>query len=206
MRVLMRLAIYSLLLAMAASLVGCAPPYGSYISANTGGYKEEKLDDITWRVSYYGNSNTSGDMVWYYWLYRCAELTKAQGYTYFALSKDKKPAEKTSQRQGDSVTYVGWQPADDGSDGLMRVGGHGGGGVYYVPHYTYTTVTTWHSAGIVTLYRTAPAFGSVGAMDAQIVIDQLGEYVKTSGKAKPPTRDAVFDAAYVKLGTGRSPI
>lgn len=68
-------------------LAGCATPYQS--KGLTGGFTDTKIDDVTWRVRFDGNGYAKQEMVWNYWIYRCAELTLAQGYAGMAIETKK---------------------------------------------------------------------------------------------------------------------
>lgn len=158
-------------------LAGCASPYGP--SGMTGGFNEEKLADNRYRVSYFGNGYTGEDMVVKYWLYRCAELTQQNGFTYFALlaplvGYDLAPAERARLLAGGGP--------------MMQV--RSAPTYVYVP--TYTTVRTWSKTGEILMLRekTAPT-----TLHARTVLDMLQKYVQTQGKEDGPSRRDVIDAA-----------
>lgn len=65
------------------ALAGCMAAYQP--DGMGGGYTDEKLDEDTYLVSFRGNGYTPEGAVLKYFLYRCAELTLAQGYAYFEL-------------------------------------------------------------------------------------------------------------------------
>ena len=60
---------------LAFSVSGCATGYGA--RDLTGGYTDERIDDSHHVVRFNGNGYASADRVWYFWIYRCAEPTKA---------------------------------------------------------------------------------------------------------------------------------
>lgn len=57
------------------------------------GYSEQKLEVNRYRISFDGNSYTDRATVQNYVLYRCAELTLAQGYDYFKVATQSAEAE-----------------------------------------------------------------------------------------------------------------
>ena len=56
-----------------ASLASCATGYQA--NGITGGYTEKKITDSAYVVSFGGNGFATKDRVYYFWMYRCAELT-----------------------------------------------------------------------------------------------------------------------------------
>ena len=171
-----------------AWLAGCASPYGP--NAGRGGYKEEKLADNRYRVSFQGNGNTGEDMVVKYWLYRCAELTKENGFSHFALlasgsrgAIDVPPA-AYDVTPGERARLLGE------NSGMVPV--RSAPTYIYVPTYTTRTVTTWSKTGEILMFRERLA---PGMLHAQTVLDMLKKYVETQGKEQGPSRRDVIDAA-----------
>jgi hypothetical protein len=78
----------AVLFAMAILTTGCATGYGP--KGMSGGYEDKQIDGNTYRVSFFGNGHTSGNTVWNYWIYRCAELTREKGFELFSLISEKK--------------------------------------------------------------------------------------------------------------------
>lgn len=66
-----------------AILLGCATPYKKL--GKRGGYKDEKINDHVYRVSFIGNTRTSDDVVYKYFLRRCAELTLENNFSFFII-------------------------------------------------------------------------------------------------------------------------
>jgi hypothetical protein len=183
---------------LSALVAGCASPYGQ----NTlfGGYKSEKLDASHWRVQYDGNGHTPREQVWAYWIYRCAEVTRQNGYSYFAML----PSEWTpppAPPAAASAVHAAWQPAPRGAwqarSAVWRIGddpgrvqarSSGGGYTYmYIPGST-VTVTTWHTKGVVAMFNAPVAPDTLLVMSAQSVLDDLGPYVQGTDK-HPLDRD-----------------
>ena len=176
----------ALALGAAALLAACATGYGP--KTLTGGYTDEKLDDTHYRVKFDGNGNATQDRVWSFWIYRCAELTKQQGFTHFALQR---PGEPLGQAPGRppmvSAVYRG-----DGSSGMIKTKG---GGYKYVPMYIPSApITTWHTDAVVAMYR-EPLPEYVVVLRAQTVLDQLEPYVRSNGATQPVTRKELYQRA-----------
>lgn len=89
-------------IAIATIAGGCATAYQS--SGFTGGYKDAKLDENTYRVSFQGNGMTSRETVEIYGLYRCAELTVERGFDYF-ISIDGADGSTVTAGGGFAVTH-----------------------------------------------------------------------------------------------------
>ncbi len=173
---------------IAAGLAGCASPYGE----NTlfGGYTSDKIDASHWLVKYDGNGHTAREQVWAYWIYRCAEVTKQNGYGYFAmLPADWKPsmapppaaanaapaAWRAAQRDGVRARNAVWRIGDD--PGRVQVRSGGGYVVTVVPGYAYTS-TSWHTKGVVAMFNAPATRDATLVLSAQSVLDDLGPYVK----------------------------
>jgi hypothetical protein len=62
----------------------CTTPYQS--DGWTGGYKDEKLGDNQWRVSFLGNANRDAAFTWNAAMYRAAEIAQREGYRYFQVT------------------------------------------------------------------------------------------------------------------------
>ncbi len=77
--------------ASAALLSACATPtpYGPATAnyAHAPGYKDQRLEDNRYRLTFSGNDLTSRETVENYMLYRAAELTLDAGYDWFEIVK-----------------------------------------------------------------------------------------------------------------------
>lgn len=177
-----RLTVAAMLLA-GTILAGCATPYTR--NGLTGGYTEKRVDDSTYEVTFSGNGYTGKDMVWYYWIYRCAELTKEKGYDSFALAQNQ-PGKQSSL----PVTAA----AADGAEPLQLRPTTGAPIYYYVPG---GTITTYRARGVIHMYKGTPPATVRFALMAQPVLDTLKSYVTTGGKVVPPRREDVIAKALV---------
>lgn len=178
-----------LLVVVACALQGCATGYGK--RGMTGGYSEYRIDDSHYEVRFDGNGYASSDRVWYFWIFRCAQLTASRGYTYFTVTPDSRPT-GSSYDVDDGVRL---QPAvltdRDGARAIPV-----GGGFIYIPG---GTVTTWHSGGVVAMYNDhLPEDRPF--LKASAVIGQLTGYVQSNGKATVPPRKTLLRAAAFMVG------
>ncbi|MDA8523399.1 CC0125/CC1285 family lipoprotein [Acidovorax sp. NCPPB 4044] len=184
----MRISTLAAVMAAALLLTACVTPYAR--KGWTGGYTDEKIDENHYRVRFDGNGHTSSDRVWYLWLYRCAELTKEKGYTHFTV---RKPGEPLASGPAAGPGAYERQPAahaDAGQEPPRLVKTKGGGAPIFIYSPGYT-VTTWHNDAVVALFR-EPLPEAVLLLNAQAVLDQLGPYVQSDGKAAPLARDEVL--------------
>jgi hypothetical protein len=179
----------AVLVVLALALGGCASPYGPQGIA--GGFQEDKLAANVYRVAYNGNGYTSEEQVVSYWLYRCAELTLQNGYSYFGMVPEgSRPVSMRDESAGSKRMAV-FRPGDN-EPRMQNVA------YVYVPSFTTTTVRTWHKQGTIAMYHSR--LGSVipeqaNALHARTVVDKLGEYVKSGAKIPAPPRQEVIDAA-----------
>jgi hypothetical protein len=85
----------------------CGPT--KYLRANNEaslGYFEMPIDSATYMVSFHGNGATPVTMTERYSLYRCAELTREQGYDYFSIGESKSSANTISSSMQNSSTSI----------------------------------------------------------------------------------------------------
>lgn len=172
---------------VAVLTTSCATHYGP----NTlfGGYKETRIDDTRFRVKFDGNGYASQERVWSFWIYRCAELTKQNGYAYFGLERP--PAQTSSISGAGPIRNAAYQPGD--GPRFVKTAG----GVSYVPIYIPGgRVTTWHTDAVLVMFKDPPADGTP-VLRAQSVLNDLAPYVKSNGATVPMSRDEVLSHAAV---------
>jgi len=180
-------------------LFGCATAYQQ--RGITGGYSETKVDDSHYIVYFDGNGKTSKDRVWYFWIYRCAQLTQEKGYTYFSLAPVQASMNKTAFDPDESGHAYPAVLIGDANGHVIDVHGGGGGGGHfvYVPGGGGGYIVSWHSKALVAMYdNNVPPKTFV--VRAQTVLDALGDYIRTNGSSTPPdhatmTNDATFALA-----------
>jgi len=199
----------SLPVLLVVGLLSCATPYTSH--SVLGGFSEERISDTRYRVRFDGNGFATKDRVWYFWIYRCAELTKQKGFTYFTYDTTTGSSRSHFNGSSDQDRYGGaaYQPAggrnvrNHAQPALYRPGGAGplvrakGGGGYTYYYYT-TQTTTWHSNAIVTMMNEIPIKTVV--LEAQSILDDVGPYVFSNGDLPPVPRETLFNNASCILG------
>jgi hypothetical protein len=159
---------------LAMLLAGCMTAYQPH--GVTGGYKDEKIDADTYRVSFFGNGNTHREAVLKYFLYRCAELTLQNGYQYFELFAAQKP-----------VAEGPYQTVADVKEPPIIVA------------QTYT-ITTWSASGIVRMHKEVGMLGdSEWLFSAREVTGMLGSEVQSGN----PDRNM---PAKLRRVTGKFPV
>ncbi|NVM89946.1 hypothetical protein FHT32_003603 [Variovorax sp. SG517] len=173
-------------------LAGCTTPYGPRGLA--GGYVDTRIADDTYLVEFHGNGKTSGDMVWRYWIYRCAELTRQRGYSLFALASKNAAAVPPA---GGALKLMSLEPDESDSPPLpspFKGGGGGGTHTVYVPSYSGGggTITTWHSSATIRMFRDVSEAGAAYALRADAVITLLKPYVLSQGRSDAPSREELI--------------
>ncbi|SET66624.1 CC0125/CC1285 family lipoprotein [Thalassotalea agarivorans] len=133
----------------------------------TGGYAEEKIDDNSYIVSFYGNGNTSSQQVWNMWIYRCAELTLANGYEFFELNSTTKYAYLENSEGLHPVTFDMLPQQQDYVAQLLKPA-----------TVIVTTTTTYSSTALVNMYSLPLPEEARIVLDAKTIIDALSVYVK----------------------------
>ncbi len=160
MRVGRRTLLIGVLLAFA--LGGCVTAYQP--AGMTGGYKDEKLADDTYRVSFGGNGYTSRLVVLKYFLYRCAELTLQHGYAYFKLYSARRVSLGSPVLASPFVRTAYRAPT-----------------VIYIPG---ARVTTYSATGVIRMYPKDIMIVGPDLFDARDVVATLGAEVR-SGNSNP---------------------
>jgi hypothetical protein len=156
--------------ALTGGLAACetATPYQALNpqNAGAGGYRDTKLDNSHWRVSFEGNSLTSRETVERYLLYRAAELTASQGFDWF--QEVRQNTDKQTDVFVDSFGY-GWSP-------YWRFYGYGGWGGWGAwgggPGYV-STYNRYEVSSVVMMGR-GPKPDVGGTLDAREVLMNLG--------------------------------
>lgn len=168
-----------------ASLSSCATAYQA--GGLTGGYTEKKITDSAYVVSFGGNGFATKDRIYYFWTYRCAELTLEKGYSLFSI----RPNQSTGLNPPASFVRPAVYYPQEGP-ALIKTGASipifvpaGGGSA----HWTYS--------GTVLMYKKPLPEELLFAVDAQTVVATLKPYVDSSGSAPAPSRSELFRQAYI---------
>lgn len=164
-----------LVLAALLALGGCAAkgptPYGPKFGAF--GYSDDRRDDGTIEVSFTGNSETSRTTVEGFALYRAAQVTRAAGFTHFAIMKRK------FRHRLDSL--YDRQPAPGI---IMRESSHQYGGLPDGERHDSSTEIRrdWMTSTLVIRpYSGAPPAGALHLEDADAVMRRLAPLFKKTG-------------------------
>lgn len=175
--------------AATASLVACVTPYQPH--GATGGYTDREIDDQTLHVEFSGNGYTSRDMVHKYFMYRCAELTQQHGFKYFVIIP---PA--LSGAISPTSTLVASKGFDHGMMRKVHASApiiiySGGGGA--VRHFSDSSdIRMFNDDAVMTI--------KIAGWDAAEVIDQIGPFVRSSGKTPADLPMAwVFEPGHPKV-------
>jgi hypothetical protein len=163
------------------TLIGCATSYGP--EQITGGFKQEQLKPDRWRVTFAANGYTTRETAQTYWLYRCAELTREQGYDAFVI-----------------VTPIGltsFEPAPDGKPHLVLTHGGGGGTVVFVPVYggAYSQAPKPLLTGEIQMMKQPFSAAPPKSFDADKLIEALKPVVtgaKCDGNVCPHRHDYLY--------------
>lgn len=176
-------------------LMGCTTPYGP--KGLAGGYVDTRIADDTYLVEFHGNGKTSGDMVWRYWIYRCAELTQQRGYALFALV----PKKTAAVPPAGGLALMSFEPGEDDDappvPSLFKGGGGGGSGgtrSVYVPGYYGGggTITTWHSSATIRMFHSESEAGAADVLRASAVVTILKPYIVSQGRGDAPSREELI--------------
>lgn len=177
-----------------ASLASCATGYQA--NGITGGYTEKKITDSAYVVSFGGNGFATKDRVYYFWMYRCAELTLEKGYSLFSIRLNQSTGlNSPAGSVRPAVYYPGDGPALLKTSSVPIFVPGGGASAH------------WTFSGTVLMYKNPLPPELLWAVSAQAVIDALKPYVASNGSAPAPTRSELFKQAYIahariSVGTG----
>ena len=169
-----------------ASLTSCATGYQA--SGITGGYTEKKISDSAYMVSFGGNGFASKDRIYYFWTYRCAELTLEKGYSLFSIRFNQSTG---LNPPAESIRPAVYHPGDGA--GLIKTAS--GGAPIFIPGGG--GAPKWTYSGTVLMYKTPLPEELLWAVDAQSVVAALKPYVDSNGSAPAPSRNELFKRAYV---------
>jgi hypothetical protein len=173
------------ILAAAASLLlvtACATPTPyqplQIRGGTSGGFSETRVSSDRYRVTFEGNISTDRETVERYLLYRAAELTRDEGYDWFAM------ADRDTERQvreyivaDDPFGYGYWQPS-------WYYLGRGRWAMipradpFYRQTYERRTVDKYRATAEILLGKGRKPANDVAAFDARDVIANLGPSIK----------------------------
>lgn len=148
-------------------LTGCATPYKS--NGIMGGFSETQLSENVFKVSFRGNGYTSMERAEDFVLFRCAELSKQNGYNYFVIV-DEKSYDKISQFQ---------TPAYSTTSGTFSPSGNS---VSYSGNTTFAggqtiTISRPHTTNLIYCFKSKPNVNGV-VYDASFICKSIGSKYK----------------------------
>jgi TonB family protein len=167
-----------------ASLSACATGYQA--NGITGGYTEKRITDSAYVVTFGGNGFATKDRIYYFWMYRCAELTMEKGYSLFSIRLNQSTGINSP---AGSVRPAVYYPEDGPAvvkTSSVPIFVPGGGASAH-----------WTFSGTVLMYQKPLPPELLGAVDAQAVVDALKPYVVSNGSAPAPSRSELFKQAYI---------
>lgn len=172
---------------LTALLTGCMTPYQP--RGTTGGYVDQKIDDRTFQVSFFGNGNTPRDRVYRFWLYRCAELTAQNGFDFFRVIG----AKPSAQRSYDFIPtgdYAKKFPVEylEPARTVSRVPT-----VVYVPG---GNIRTWSARGYIRMYKGKVDPGDPLSFDAKQVMADLNAEIQDGNMRNPENADYKPDRVF----------
>lgn len=181
----------------ALAIASCATPYQQ--DGLSGGYSDRKINDSAYVVSFGGNGYASKERIWYFWTYRCAQLTLQSGYQLFSIRLPERPS--AAAQSAGSLRPAVYDPNEQGR--FLKVG------TVFVPVIVPTGggPPKWAFSGTVLMFHRPLPQGVSWAMDAQEVMQELDAYVASNGKAAVPSPNEVIARAFtahasIGLGDG----
>ena len=191
-------------LALGACQAARPTAYAPVTAESTYGYKDQKLDETTWRVTVAGNSRTERELVENQLLYRAAEIALANGADGFlVLERDTEREVRYQTRYDPYYAYPyggfwGYRPYYDPFSARLYPPGFG-----YWPRYGYggysagigmvfgppvraetRAITQYTAHAEVRLYQGEAPVGEGVAFDARQVIAELGARVNKPAAGK----------------------
>lgn len=152
-------------------LAACATvtPYQAATPGSQYGYGERRIEDNRYSITFNGNSLTERETVENYLLFRAAELTLAQGFDYFVVSRRATDGNSRLVPYGGS-SYAGFRPYYDWY--APRYGWRS----FYDPFWddtTYREVTRYQASAEIVLFKGRKPANDAQAFDARQVKQNL---------------------------------
>jgi hypothetical protein len=171
-------------------LVACTTPYQPL--GASGGFTDKRIGPGLYLVEFRGNGKTSADLVLDMYLYRCAELTRQNGFEVFV---SRKPDPQASIRPSEPLALL----ADTDPEGVVNFRSTGTSYVpVYVPGQTVTSYS-YSFSGEVRMGGYADVPSTQEVWDARAVLRTLEPFVK---KNREPAMK-LEEIAKLALVTGR---
>ncbi len=149
--------------------IGCATPYQQRSFA--GGYSDTRISKDTALVSFKGNGYTPKERVQLYLLYRCAEVTRQDGFDYFIVNNG-----ETETRTGYVSNYSSTTNANAFGSGNYAVGSaqtYGSGSSMPIRKYG--------TEAMIKMFAGKKPPGDANAYDARETMQYLGPQLGLPG-------------------------
>lgn len=163
-----------------------------------GGYTETRIDENHYSVTFHGNGLASKERVWYFWIYRCAELTKSKGFTHFDIDSAAKTSRWVPANEGWQYRPAQWNPPAAGDDVRAVKAAY-----IYIP--AAPAVPKWSGSAVIAMYNEPMPPELRRSFRAQSILDDLAPFVRSQGKEPPPSRDTLLRRAYTPGNPSPSP-
>lgn len=167
--------------ALALSACATATPYGPAGPNSRYGYSEQRIDSDRYRISFAGNSVTSRDQVEMALLLRAAELTRENGYDWFATVN--RATDRDVRLQGgvrDPFYYDRYSPFWGPRWRYYNRGGWSPWRDPFGPDYDVRQIERYEASSEIVMGRGAKPANDPNAFDAHEVIDNLVSRVPRS--------------------------
>ena len=153
---------------------GCATPYQQH--GFSGGFSDNRISQDTALVSFKGNGFTSKERVQLYLLYRCAEVTKQDGYDYFLV---------TGGVTEGKVSYLSHYSATTTSKAYGS-GNSAFGSAYTSGSGTTVPIHKYGTDAMIKMFKGKKPADDPNAYDAQETINYLGPQLGLTGTESTP--------------------
>lgn len=163
--------------ALALSACATATPYGPAGVDSRYGYSEQRVDADRYRVSFSGNSVTSRDQVEMALLLRAAEITRENGYDWFATVNRATDRDVRLQATPDPFYYDRYGPYWGPSWRYYRRGYWSPWGDPFARDFDVREIDRFEATAEIVMGRGAKPAGDPNAFDAGEVISNLGPRV-----------------------------
>ncbi len=163
--------------ALALSACATATPYGPAGPDSRYGYSEQRIDSDRYRINFAGNSVTSRDQVEMSLLLRAAELTRENGYDWFATVNRATDRDVRLQGIRDPFYYDRYRPFWGPSWRYYRSGYWSPWRDPFGPDFDVRQIERYEASSEIVMGRGAKPANDPNAFDAREVIDNLGSRV-----------------------------
>ena len=166
--------------ALALSACATATPYGPAGPDSRYGYSEQRIDSDRYRINFAGNSVTSRDQVEMSLLLRAAELTRENGYDWFATVNRATDRDVRLSGVRDPFYYDRYRPFWGPSWRYYRSGYWSPWRDPFGPDFDVRQIERYEASSEIVMGRGAKPANDPNAFDAREVIDNLGSRVPRS--------------------------